>query len=71
MPAVETESDKPSTQLMLFNIGGTTLVIAGVVLMFATADLMPGLALCVVGAGLLVVASQRRPKSKKSDDGPQ
>ena len=66
-----TQSDKPSTLLMVFNIGGTTLVIAGVVLMFASGDLMPGLALCVVGAGLLAVAGQRRSRSSRPDSKPQ
>lgn len=55
---MQTDSEKPSTPVMLLKIVSTTLIMAGVVFMIAGASLLPGLPLLVCGIGLLVVASQ-------------
>lgn len=54
---------------MVSNIGGTTLVMAGVVLMIASAELMPGIVLLLAGVALLVVANRLRPKVAPSNNG--
>ncbi len=61
------ESEKPSTLMMLLKIGGTTLIMAGVVFLIASGDLLPGLPLCACGIGLLVVANQLTPKAPAQD----
>ncbi len=61
------ESEKPSTLMMLLKIGGTTLIMAGVVFLIASGDLLPGLPLCFAGIGLLVVANQLTPKTAAQD----
>lgn len=60
-------SEKPSTVMMLLKIGGTTLIMAGVVYLIASGDLLPGLPLCACGIGLLVVANQLAAKPAAQD----
>ena len=66
---MDTQSEKPSTLMMLLKIGGTTLIMAGVVFLIASGDLLPGLPLCACGIGLLVVANQLTPKETAQDGG--
>jgi hypothetical protein len=58
--------DRPSTLMMVANIGGTTLVMAGVVFMVAGAELIPGIVLLVAGLAVLVGAKRLRPKVASS-----
>lgn len=67
---MSTESEKPSTLLMLLKIGASSLIMAGVVFLIASGDLSPGLPLCGGGIGLLVIAKRMAPKTTEDGGSP-